>query len=215
MKRKLLLSLIYFFFILNFAYSQDAQMGVTLNIGFSKFPLEHSSNKETKFTKSGNFGIFFEKKKSRINSFGIGFLWVQLEGMERSFASSISQSRYFETRTHLGYFGMPIYHRIKTKKLAFQYGIQGLILLARSENYHVYRAFPNQKPNFTSTSNKPTFEGNDFDFGPKIGFDYEMKGNFRLKADFFIGLLNKDTGKITTKKNSQQFTIGLSTFFEP
>ena len=218
MKLKLILSLI-FALIFNFAKSQNYTLGTTFNLGLSEIPLKLPIERlQSEFMPSGNVGFIMElKRKSSESSIGIGILWIQMQGsttkttlLDNGLANIGYE--YFEIRTHISYIGLPIYYRFKLKRFGVRIGVQTLFASHTSSSQHTYREINNQSISYSFYY--PKSQLNNFDLGPKIGIDFEILKRMRLKADYYLGLVDKKNRHSKVGNNSVQFTLGLFSFLE-
>ena len=117
-----------------------------------------------------------------------------------------------ESRTHLSYLGLPVYYRFALGKLGIKGGVQPLIYLFGSDHYHSFGEI-NGEP-FSNNSNTKGIKLSRIDIGPKIGFDFSIKKNIRLRADYYLGLTDISDDIFSTKNNLQQISLGAIFIFE-
>ena len=214
MKLFLFISLI---FLSSIAHSQNLQLGITGNIGFSKMyskTLQHEYvQHDSHYIFSWNAGIVCEKEISKISSIGLELLWVQIEGDEEIVNEHylIYGTEFYgytsNTKTHASYIGVPVYYSYTFKKFAIKGGLQGLIFLSASREYTNIGNFFGEEFFEEGEVEELDFDG--FEIGPKIGLEYQLGKGFAIRSDFFIGLNEVKH----LNKGSQQLTMGLNYFF--
>lgn len=64
-----------------------------------------------------------------------------------------------------------------------------------------------ERPNKYITE-KPNAYIKEFDFGPKLGFEYDFKSNFFIEVNYFHGLLSLDKNPNTFNSNSTNSNLG-------
>jgi len=182
--------------------AQNLQFGGTLNIGksriFSKIP-NTTTRKNEKFATSGNAGIFYEKRINTKYSWGIEALWVQIEGVrnfivdENSIVTMFTASGpadFFneESRYHYSYIGFPIYYKFHYNKLGIKAGIQPMLyLFGSSHASSIWEV--NGQSYLSGTMERKDIERNN-DIGPKFGVDYLLGNGYKLRFDYYHGLIN-------------------------
>lgn len=218
---------IFLFFIIilstNFVKAQNLILGGSANIGFSKVTsnLPISGDYRIVFAISGNLGMFMEKKITEKSTLGIEALWVQIEGKEVTKNKELTGFNGQElevigmisdkSKLHSSYVGVPIYYRFETEKIGIKGGFQTMIFLFASSNYEATGEFEN-KP-FNTKSKRKDIEFDKIDFGPKIGIDYQLKNNLRLRADYYYGLIDITSDKFPFERRNRQVSIGINYIF--
>lgn len=205
------------------AHAQNFKIGVTGNIGLSKASTGGYYSLlgiEREFALSGNIGLFAEKKIGSKSSLGAELLWVQLEAKENIKTRDLVQynGSDYETvgtysskwKTHLSYLAMPLYYRMNFGKFGIKGGVQSMLFLFGKMNLE-HTGIRNDEPYHEELSFK-NIDFRRFDFGPKIGIDYQLNSKFRLRADYYQGILDntphQNAGSSLKYKNVQ-LNVGL------
>ncbi|MEZ4917819.1 MAG: outer membrane beta-barrel protein [Saprospiraceae bacterium] len=221
-QRKLLLLLI-MTIGLNSAKSQNLVIGGTGNIGLSKVTsnLPISGDYKTKFTLSGNMGMFLEKEIGQKSSFGIEVLWVQIEGKEitenKELTAFNGQSVEVigvisdKSTLHSSYVGIPVYCRFEFGKIGIKGGFQSMIFLFASSNYEASGEI-NGEP-YEAKSKTKDIKFDRIGIGPKVGVDYQLNNKFRLRADYYHGLTDITSAKFPWQRGIRQFNWGVNYIF--
>ena len=203
----------------NPAKSQRLVVGATGNIGLSKVSsnLPLGENYKVKFTLSGNFGLFLAKKVSQKSSFGIEALWMQIEGNEKSKNRELTVFNGQElivigvisekTRIHSSYLAVPVYYRFEIGKFGIKGGVQPMIFLFASSNYEGNGEINGEPYHQESKTKDVKFDR--IDFGPKIGIDYRLSGKFKIRADYYHGLLDITSDEFPWQRRNRQVNLGI------
>lgn len=222
-KHRRLLLLFIMIIGLNSAKSQNLIIGGTGNIGLSKVTsnLPISGDYKTKFTLSGNLGMFLEKKIGQKSSLGIEAIWVQIEGKEITDdieltginGQDIEVIGVISDRStlHSSYVGIPVYYRIEFGKIGIKGGFQSMIFLFASSNYEANGEI-NGEP-YEADSEMKDIEFDRIDIGPKVGVDYRLNGKFRLRVDYYHGLTDITSDEYPWERRNRQFNLGVSYIF--
>lgn len=219
-KISFLLSLLFVFF------KGDAQsfiFGSTISSG----PSVVTSNKrgagtlKTKAAFSGNVGVFLEKKLGTKYAIGLEALWVQMEGFEVDeniewFEASIEEQISIgyiseEYRFHTSYLGLPLYFRYEIGKFGFKGGLQTLFLLKTSTHFRSYGELKGEP--FDSEGKIDPLELSKMDSGPKIGIDYTISPNLKLRMDYYHGVRDIAIGRFDRERKNRQLGVGVSYIF--
>lgn len=196
----------------NSILAQNLFFGVTVNPGLSKVtPIESipfTQDFVSEFTWSGNIGCILEKKLNKKSSIGLEVLWVQLEG----FASTEPGLNLAEIKTNQSYFGIPIYYRNSFKRWGVKIGIQTLFLINAKEQIETFDLV-NDEFQYTGGYGSNGIKHDSFDIGPKVGIDFLVFENFRLRADYYYGFSDYAATGFIFENNFQQFNLGASFLF--
>jgi len=205
-------------------YSQENNknwiIGGTGNIGISKVTLniQFARDYRAKYAFSGNFGMFIENKINYRSSIGIEALWVQIEGKEaKESYNYIFQNMKFngvssrKFRLHSSYIGMPVYYRLKIKKIGIKAGVQPMLFLFAHSNEKISGEV-NDEPTVAEIEVK-NLKFNHFDIGPKVGIDYKLNDRLLLRADCYYGLRDVSSPDYRWLRN-RQYNLGLQYIFK-
>jgi len=208
---------------LNSAKSQNLLIGGTGNIGLSKVAsnLPISGDYKVKFAFSGNLGMFLEKKIGRKSSFGIEALWVQIEGREITSNKSLTAFNGQELEVigvisdkstlHSSYIGIPVYYRFELGKIGIKGGFQSMMFLFASSNYEANGEINGES--YEAENEVKDIEFDRIDIGPKIGIDYRLNEKFRLRADYYHGLIDITSDEFSLERRNRQFNLGINYIF--
>jgi hypothetical protein len=219
-KISFLLSLLFVFF------KGDAQsfiFGSTISSG----PSVVTSNErgagtlKTKAAFSGNVGLFLEKKLGTKYAIGLEALWVQMEGFEvdenieyyESYGEDFIKVGFIteEYKYHTSYLGLPLYFRYEIGKFGFKGGIQTLFLLKTSTHFRSYGELKGEP--FDSEGKFDPLELSKMDSGPKIGIDYTISPNLKLRMDYYHGVRDIAIGRFDRERKNRQLSVGVSYIF--
>ena len=226
MKRLNLLFVLFSITSLNAITAQDLKSGITGNIGWSKVTnnMLDFPDFKNKFTLSGSLGLFAEIKIGQHSSLGIEVLWVQIEGKE---VSNNREVRGFsgippmlgvigivsdKSRLHSSYVATPLYYRYDYEKLGFKIGAQPMIFLFASSDYEISGELWGEP--YMENSKTKDIEFNTFDIGLKIGMDYQLNQNIRLRADYYHGELDITSDETSLERSNRQISLGVNYFFK-
>ena len=210
--QKFLLTLLLFSFIGNSTLAQDLFFGFTFNPAISKTSSLSGFNFNDHFIEqyaySANIGLCLEKSIQEKSSFGVELLVVRMDGL----ASTESQLTERKINTTQFYLGVPIYYRKTIGRLGIKGGIQSLIFLTANEQLNVFELM-NGSFQWTESQEVRGIGTNNLDFGPKIGIDFDVFENFRLRADYYHGLKNPSTNEFSFEDSMKQISLGVSFLF--
>jgi hypothetical protein len=215
--------LLIFLFIITLGKSQNLTFGATISLG----PSVVTSNErgagtlKTKTAFSGNVGVFLEKKLGTNYAIGLEALWVQMEGFEVDeniewFEASIEEPISIgyiseEYRFHTSYLGLPLYFRYEIGKFGIKGGIQSLFLLRTSTHFRSYGELKGEP--FDSEGKIDPLELSKMDSGPKIGIDYTISPNLKLRMDYYHGVSDIAIGRFDRVRKNRQLGVGISYIF--
>ncbi len=216
---------IFLFFIAfaSCAKSQNYTMGLTANLGLSNIAKSDNllSSFKVNYSWSGSLGGFIEKKIGQNSFIGVELLWVQIEARESrnnayvypkaGLAIKEVSVLFDELKFHSSYLGIPIYYRIPYKKLYIKPGFQTMIFLfasAEENRLGIINRLPYE------TEKSESGEWKLLDFGPKIGLDYLLQSNLRIRMDYYLGISNIILGPTNSfKRSNRQATLGINYIF--
>ncbi len=206
------------------ATAQNLDFGITASLGFSQVTsnLPFSGDYFTTFAPSGKLGMFTEQRIGKNSFLGVEALWVQMEGKELTkdkelFTFNENLEKIVlgvisdKSRLHASYIGLPFYYRHEFGKFGLKGGMQTLIFLFASSNYKASGEV-NDKP-YEAESKTSDIELDKIDVGPKIGIDYKLNNSFRLRADYYHGLIDITPNEFPWQKKNRQLSIGVNYFF--
>lgn len=206
------------------AQSQNIIIGGTGNLGLSKVTsnLPISGDYNVKYTLSGNLGLFLEKKIGQKSTLGIEALWIQVEGKEitNNKELTVFNGQELEVvgvvsdkyKLHSSYLGIPIYYRHEIGKLGIKGGFQPMIFLFSSSSYEANGVINGEAYEVESKFKDIRFD--QFDIGPKVGIDYKLNDNFRLRADFYYGLNDITSDEYYWERRNRQISVGIQYNFD-
>lgn len=201
-----------------YSQAQNIHYGATLNLGVSKVTTYEPSDYEALYRPSWNLGLFAEKTFTPQTAIGINVLWVQIESAETSQNRNLlefnSQTQALEkvgvvsdeAKLHASYLGIPIYCRLSSRKFGVKLGLQTLMALYSSSSYEA-NGTRNGQPYNAKSKTKNT--GVDFfDWGPKVGFDYQIGPKMRIGLEYYYGVLGNSA--VLKGRKNRQATLGVS-----
>ena len=181
--------------------------GVKINPGMSKIS---SSFSDTKFTFSGNAGIYYSAKIYDRSVFGAELLFLQIEGLELTeFEGTLANGDpsgiiyTSEVWRHISYIGLPIYYGIKFKRLMINIGFQTSVALFSGARDLLYTG---DEVLWDNESDKLNIDW--LDFGVRIGLIFDLTDRFQIEGNYYYGVSNILKFDARAWKN-QQITIGL------
>ncbi len=208
----------------NSIQSQNLVFGASANLGLSKitsnFPIT-SGERSIDFAISGNLGLFMEKQFGNNSSIIVEALWVQIQGKEstdnRVLTNFTSQgpevigSISDRERLHSSYLGIPIYYRHKFGKIGIRGGVQTMLFLFASLDFEASGVVNNEPYQEKNKTDNVELDG--IDFGPKLGLDYQLNSSFRIRADYFYGIIDITPGIVSWERKNRQISVGLDYSF--
>lgn len=208
---------------MNSAKSQNLIIGGSGNIGLSKVTsnLPISGDYKVKFTLSGNLGLFLEKKIGQKSSLGIEALWVQIEGKEVS--NDVELTAYngqelevigiisSKSTIHSSYLGIPVFYRFEFGRIEIKGGFQPMLFLFASSNYKANGEIYGEP--YEAESAKKDIKFDRIDIGPKVGIDFRLNEKFRLRTDYYHGLLGITSAGFPWQRRNRQFNLGVNYIF--
>jgi len=197
--------------------AQKLTVGATGATGTSRIIADDNSSLPTKqrFPISGNAGITVEWKLGAESSLGMEALWVPIRSSEIlenfEFVLSPVESIFIteEYWRHFNYVGIPVYHRLALGKIGIKTGFQAMWLVNghfTSESI-VTRAGLTTEDGYRDDN---TDHLDQFDYGPKLGLDYAILPELRVRADFYYGLNDLLNNIGVFKFKNRQLTAGIS-----
>lgn len=215
MKKLFFLLSIFYSFILS---SQDLTLGWAANLGLSKITSEIPYGGDHKVANPFAFNLAYvvEAKFKQASSFGFELVFLQVNAKESTngiritrFDDSIFIDRGIisdKSALRTGYLGVPLYYRLKFEKIGFRLGVQPMFLLFAQDKYNATGTLDSMPYNENQSWEK--VELNRFNLGMKLGIDYELTEQLRIRADYYHGLtiLNEEEPWDGFIRN---FTLGL------
>jgi hypothetical protein len=205
------------------AQAQNLHYGATLNLGVSTITSTKSfPTSEAFYRPSWNLGAYAEKVFSPQTAIGINLLWVQIQSKETTQNREIFEFNdktqalekvgviSDESKFHASYLGIPIYCRLSSEKFGVKFGLQALLGLFGGSSYKASGTYNGQP---YSASSKTQLTGiRFFDWGPKVGFDYQISPKCRIGLEYYYGLV----GNLSILKGGKkrQATLGVSYQFK-
>ncbi len=228
MRRFLLLCLVLFFF--SNLSAQDFRFGLSFNAARSKIisNFDFPDDYFIRYNPSGKFGFLIEKKMTKHSGLGMELLWVKIEGLEFRDMGNLSKFQSFSggaaTQTfiisdyldiHTDYIGVPVYYRYSLGRFSFKGGLQALVLLSTKldkSNGKSGMPIGKEEPffHYKNTDNIPLKK---YDLGPQIGLDFTLNGHFRLRLDYYHGLMNLYTNAGDIHRKNRQVSFGVDYWF--
>ncbi len=178
--------------------SQDLTLGWAANLGLSRVTSQINYGGDHKVFNPFSFNLSYvvEAKFKQVSSFGFELAFVQVNANESTDGIRISrfQDSVFIDRgvisdkssLRTAYFGVPFYYRLKFEKIGFRLGVQPMFLLFAQDKYHADGVLDSLPYNEDQTWEKVELKR--FNLGMKLGIDYELTEQLRLRADYYHGL---------------------------
>lgn len=201
------------------AQAQDLHLGATLNLGVSTVTSTKSfPTTEAHYRPSWNLGAYAEKVFNPQTAIGINILWVQIQSKETSQNREIFEFNdktqalekvgviSDESKFHANYFGIPIYCRLSAKKFGVKFGLQALLGLFGGSSYKASGTLHGQP--YVASSKSYLTGIRFFDWGPKVGIDYQLSSKCRIGLEYYYGLVSNLS--ILKGGKKRQATLGVS-----
>jgi hypothetical protein len=216
------------FCIANVAYTQKLTVGLTANFGMSAITTNYPSPNgigQNEYTFSGTWGFLLEKKIGNNAYLGLEALAVQIKGKNTAENIKVDSSDpglivIDDRKSHWRskYLALPLYYKCELQKIGFRIGIQPMLFLDNNTDTEGELEFTVVNDNGKILANYAIeYDGeirnlqlNHFDIGPKIGIDYAVFKNFRLRIDYYYGLINIESDEFPWDGKNRQVTMGLS-----
>ena len=205
-------------------FAQTLNFGLTMNAGpgWVSSNLPHGGDYHQGSSISGTAGLFLEKRLSKKSLVGAEVLWAQMGGMDvienvalimwtGTPPNQVLTDVGWQTYQYLlqaSYVGLPVYYKFSLSKWGLKGGVQSNLFLFSSARYDSFGEL-NGEP-FTQQGTSDNIHFRQFDFGPRMGLEYQLSKRLRLRMDYYYGLTDITGRDYPWQRRNRQLNFGLN-----